>query len=527
MNVQSKFRLGRLVVYAILIAAIVWQGYRVLQRRSRIPAFRHRSFAVVHVDGNVERPGRYRVPDGTSRFELLQAAGLRSTSDITMLNLTEQIEEEERVNVGTLSSPAGLTSGRLSARLEFFLGDISIESREGTPRPSDQAGMYLVPGDVVNTDSTSQAEISVGPYTRIDIDNASQVAFDQIAAREGERTVTTVYQKEGTAWYRVVYTSKDERFKIVTGSAVVMPVGTGSDFMVEINPNAVRVHTLEGLLLVERPEGEEVLNLVAGQTLTVFGNRPFQITRTASDVSPNRQFAQLQRDREERRHENMPVNFVFCTLPHSYFLISVRFDRRDITVVSIPAQTSVEQFARGFSTLNESYLLGGTAYVETLVEQLVGTRVERHFVLEPQGLLQLVSAIGGLTLTVDTRAAQYMNVPPGPQHLDAQQVYTFMKPQVSGPADSKERQKVVLEALFKVARSRQVSLTTALAEKAVSVMQTDFTISEISDSYSRFTSRQGWAFKTVGLPGNPMQIGGKSIFAPNVDEARRLLFTES
>jgi len=387
--------------------------------------------------------------------------------------------------------------------------------------------MFLVAGDAVVTDSTSQAEISVGPYTRVDVDNSSEVVFEQIGVREGERTMTSVYQKEGLCWYRVVYTSKSERFKVVTESAVVMPVGTGSDFMVDQAPGSVRIHALEGLLLVERPGGEEVLNLVAGQTLTVFGNRPFQVTRTAADVSPNRQFAQLQRDREERREGDMPVNFVFCTLPYSYFLVSVRFDRREVTVVSIPSETSVERFARGFTTLNEAYLLGGSAYVESLVEQLVGTRVERHFDLDAQGLLQLVAAIGGLTVVVDTRAAQAMQLTPGPRQLDAEQVFTFMKPRISGVPDSKKRQKVVLEALFRLARSRQVAVTSKLAERAVSVMETDFTISEITEAYSRFSAIEGWQFRTLGLPGEPSRTGGKPVFAPNVDEARRLLFSES
>ncbi len=514
----------RFAVYVLLLAGIGWQAYRIAGHLGTPAAVDHDEYNIVYVDGNVERPGRYRVPDGTSRFELLRVAGVRPTSDISTLNLMGQLEDEEGVSVGTLSSPASVTARGNAVRLEFFLGDIAVRSESGNVRPRE-TGLVLVEGDRIIADSASQAEISMGPFTRIDIDQRSELVLDELPRDPTDRSYQ-VYQDKGTCWYRVVYATKGERMKVVTPAATATPAGTGADFMVECGGKATRIHALEGQITVQRPGGEEVINLVGNQTLTVYANRPFQVTRTASDVSAQRTFADLQKERGDLVVKNAPVNFVFCTLPDNYYFISVRYDESRAVVVSIPGETSVDQFAQGFNSLSQAFLLGGGPFVQSMVEQLLSTRVERYCALDKNGLLQIVTSLGSITVEVDNRAARFMGLTPGRQPLNAEQVFTFLKPRISGLEDTRLREERVLRALFEAVRTGNVVVNTALTQRALSVMESNFTVSEVLGAYAKFRARHGWSMSMARLPGTRRRMGSATVFTPDPSAARRLLFGE-
>lgn len=518
-------RAVRIGVYAILLGLIGWQGWQVAcHLRADCRALTTQRFAMVEVAGNVERPGTYRVPEGTTRFELLQVAGVRTTSDVSAIALEAGAEHGSRLDVGTMSSPAGLLLGRHLARLESFFGSISLRSYTGAMKAFQQ-GAPMAPGDAVVTDAASQVEISLGPYTRVDIDKNSEVIFDKVSAREGDRMSTELYQKSGISWYRVAQTAKGERFKVVTQTVVVSPSGANADFMIEVTPTMVRVHGLEGILLVERTGGEEVLNLMAGQSLSVYGNRPFQVTPRPSDVNAAQRFADLRASATAQTGDTpAPVNFIFCTVPSTYYFISVRFDTKSVTAVRLPPETSVEQYAQGFTTLNEAYLLGGPMFVLGLVEQIMGTRAERYTALMPDALRQLMRLVGSVTVQVDQKAADAMGLGVGPQRLEGDQILQYLKPGISGPEGARRRQEQVLQGLFNELRSGNLALTAALAERATSVMKTNFSITEIVSSYTRFSASTGWVFTTNTIPGAMQQAGRRSVFQADAEAARRMLF---
>ncbi|MBD3239328.1 MAG: hypothetical protein GF331_01990 [Chitinivibrionales bacterium] len=524
MSAHAKNGRARFVVYVLLLAGIGWQAFRIAGHLSEPAAMSHSGYHIVYVDGNVDRPGKYRVPDGTSRFELLRVAGVRPTSDISALNLAGQLQESENLSVGTLSSPATVSSRNNAVRLEFFLGDITIESKAGNVRPREP-GLVLLEGDRIFADSASQAEVSMGPFTRIDMDAGAELVLDKLPREAGERSYE-VYQHKGTCWYRVVYATKGERMKVVTPAATAMPGGTGADYMVELGARTTRIHVLEGQVTVQRPGGEEVINLVSNQTLTVFPNRPFQVTRTASDVSAQRIFAELQKERTDLVVKNAPVNFVFCTLPDNYYFISVRYDESRAVVVSIPGETSVENFARGFNTLGQAFLLGGGPFVQSMVEQLLSTRVERYCALDKQGLLQIVTTLGSITVEVDDRAARFMSLRPGRQPLNAEQVFTFLKPRISGSEDTRMREERVLRSLFDAVRGGSIVVTSALAQRALTVMESNFTAPEVVGAYAKFRAKQGWSMSMDHLPGARRRVGNATVFTPDPSAARRLLFGE-
>ena len=132
---KRKLSIFTVCIYLILIGATLWQGFLLLRHSQ--PRYGGTDIAMIDitVEGNVRRPGRYRVARGTTQFEILQVAGVRPTSDLSMLSLTAQLDSSDELTVGTLEKAVGVSEEPLSVRLEFFFGEISIVSVDGRSVP--------------------------------------------------------------------------------------------------------------------------------------------------------------------------------------------------------------------------------------------------------------------------------------------------------------------------------------------------------------------------------------------------------
>ncbi|MBD3390879.1 MAG: hypothetical protein GF418_02475 [Chitinivibrionales bacterium] len=509
----------RIVLYSLLGAAIAWQAVAVvnlLRRPAEIAPLRKIS---VHIDGNVERPGTYRVPLGTTQFEILKVAGVRMTSDLSGLSLGSQLEANENVSVGTLDKPVELGA---HVRLEFYLGELGLESLDGKDRPIKE-GMNINEGDRVRTGDDAQAEFSINSYSRVDMDNNTEIAFDKIGT-EGEKRAVEVFQWSGLCWYKVVYSTTQEMIKVVTPLAQITVAGKGSDFTVETSVSAVTVDNREGLLLVERPASGEAMNLIAGQQVTVHADgRPFEVAKTAPEAGVAERFAQLNKTKTEVLVKYMPLNILLCSPLGVFHLVSVQFDRSEVHTVHVPSNLYVADFAQGFATIREAYLYGGSAFASTLLERIMNVRVPKYAELDKEDVLRAVSTMGGIKVRVDNAAASAMRMRSGRHTMREQQVVDFMKPGLSGEADAVRRQNEVIRAIFDGFRSRSIVLTALMADQMLSGVESNVTSAELMKHYANFRSRPNWAMEAHSLPARSISVGGKAYLEPVLEGCRGLL----
>jgi hypothetical protein len=520
---KNKKRIATYAVYALLCGGIIWQLSHYIPRMLGADGSNEEETILVNVSGNVLRPGQYRIPSGTTHFEILKVAGIRPTSDISMLNLTQQITDNQQLQVGTMPNPVTIKKGVDKIRCEFFLGDVSVIAADGRTRPSEE-GMDIAQGDRMLTEEKSQAELSVSTFSRIDMDNFSELAFDKIGAVENARTSTCLLQKAGTCWYKIVYGSKNELFRITTPLVTVTVAGTGADFTITIKPDEINISNMDGLLLIERVGAAEAINLISGQSATVFNDsRPFQVSSIGSEANPADRFSLLTKEKASVMMRHMPLNFMFCGVPGVYYFGSVQFERGIIQMVNLPAETSVEEFVQGCSTLDQAFLYGGGIFVTTLIEQVLNTRIPKFCVLEKEDLIRIAGAIGGLKVTVDDKAASLMKLSKGPQKLTSHQLALLLKPGLSGTDDFKNRQINVIKALFDGLSSKNIIMTSLLAEQIFTNTQTNFSTSEIMDEYNKFTAVQNWTFKQAALPVKQNVRGSRMVLDPNLEECRKLI----
>jgi len=511
-------------VYAVLAAGIVFQAVRIVGHLRSPAAAGYDRYQVVTVSGNVSKPGTYRVPWGTTQFEILRVAGVRPTSDILGFDLARQIESDEEISVGTLGESVSLNVTTRSARLEFFLGELGVIDRNGQTRQARE-GLNIEEGDRIQTAEKSQAELSVGNFSRVDIDAFAEIAFDQIGLQEDDRTVTQLFHRSGTGWYKMVYGSKEELVRVMTESVSITVGGSGADFMVEALAGEYRIHNMDGLVLVERVNGDEAVNVIAGQSVVVYKDgRPFQVNRLMSEANPTERFSVLTEEKTNYLMRYMPLNILICGVPNIFYLINIRFDAGTINTVRIPATMSVDRFAQGFSTLDQAFLYGGSVFITTLLEQVFNTRITNYTVFTKDDGVRTASALGGLTVDVDEQAAQRMNVRPGPQKLTGAQLAQYASPSISGAGESERRTFEILKSLIESFRTRSLVITALLADQIVANIETNFSSVDLMNHYGRFSSRANWVTKNLNLPLNDVTVQGKVRSEPDLDKTRTMLF---
>jgi len=518
----AKRRIALVSVYAILCSAIAWQlTYYVPKFLGRDPSDAVEQILVT-VSGNVLHPGQYKVPAGTTHFEILKVAGVKPTSDISSFLLTQQITDNQQLQVGTMPNPVTMKPGSDKIRCEFFLGDVSVIAADGHTKPKED-GLEITQGDRLLTEEKSQTELSVSTFSRIDVDNFSELLFDKISVQENNRSTTWLTQKSGTCWYKIVYGSKGELFRVTTPLAIVTVAGTGADFTITNKSDEITIDNMDGLLLIERTGSSEAINLISGQSATIFNdNRPFQVTSLGNEGNPSERFSSLTKEKANVIMRHMPLNFVFCGVPGVYCFGSVDFERGVVSIINLRPETSVEEYVQGCTTIDQAFLYGGGIFVTTLMEQITGTRIPKFFVLEKEDIIRIAGSIGGLKLSVDDKAASLMGLAKGPQKLTSHQLAAYLRPSLSGTEDFRSRQNNVLKAVFDGLTSKNIVMTSLLAEQIFTNIHTNFSAKEVMDEYTKFTNVQSWTFRQNAMPVKQNVRGGKIVFDPDIEAYKKL-----
>jgi len=509
-----------MVLYAVMAAAIAWQAVLVLSLLRRPPRIGPLRKIAVTVRGNVERPGMYRVPLGTTQFEILKVAGVRMTSDLSGLSLGNQVEANQDISVGKLKKEVGLAA---HVRLEFFLGGLTIEAAEGKERPV-QEGISAEMGDRVRTKEDGQAEFSINAYSRIDLDRNTEIAFDRIGVDDAGKPLVEVFQWAGLCWYKIVYAKKEEAIKVVTPAGQLTVGGKGADFTVEAGVASVVIENREGVLLVERLKTGEALNLIAGQAVTLQADgRPFEVATASIDATIAERFSTLNKAKAEEIVKYMPLNVLISSPLGVFHLISVQFDRNQVQSVYLPGQLYIADFAQGFATLREAYLYGGSAFATTLIERIFNTRISKYAVLEKDDVLRAVSTLGGVNVPVDEAAASVMRIKGGKRKLKDEDLVSFMRPGLSGEADAVRRQTEVIKAIFDGFSSNNIVLTALMADQIMSGIESNMGSAEVMKHYANFKSRPNWTFQSQKLPSKSVSLRGRTYMEPVLESCRKLL----
>jgi anionic cell wall polymer biosynthesis LytR-Cps2A-Psr (LCP) family protein len=512
------------VFYILFSGVIALQSYS-LYSTLRAPK-KSNSFDTIqiNVNGNVRNPGLYRALKGTTHYEILKVAGIRPTSDLSALQLFNQVTDSANLEVGTRDA-VNIDLKPLTARLEFFFGELSVIAGDGRSLPQ-HSGLTINQGDRIITEEASQAEVSIGNYTRIDLDKFTELVFDKVGGLENDHNVVELYQKNGGIWYKAVYEKNTDLLKIVTQNSSFTVGGSGADFFIDIQPDQTTVNLQDGLVLVEKLDGSESINLITGQTVTIYNDgRPFQITKLVSEFNTNEIFSQLSKEKINYLSKYMPLNILLCAPPAVFYVLNVNYQNSVINTTQIPSQTLIGTFAQDIESLAQAYLYGGPVFVSTFIERILNLKIHKYIVIDKNSLIQIAGAMGGLSTVVNDNAAAELNIARGTQKLTGNQLLTYLTP-AAGFEESRIRQASLIRNLYEDLRKKSFIPTLLLSEQLLTNTESNFIPSDIMEQYNKFMNKTSWSFKEHTFPATAVKLNYSTCYEPDLVKSG-ILFTEN
>jgi len=513
-------------IYALIVAVIAWQAFVLVTGiREHKAASPWEQLLDVTISGNVEHPGVYRVPNGMTQFEILKVAGVRPTSDISEFALSYPLTDNQKLDVGTTAQPVTITNSNECIRLEYAVGNTRAVSASGATL-SPQPGMIFHQNDVIKTDNGNQVELSVNTYSKIDLDAGSEMSFNKNNAQENGKKVTEVNQKTGLCWYTIAYASPAEQFTTVVPGATISATGKGADFVVDIKTNGTTITAISGQLLLTRPQSSEAIRMVSGQQAVLSGtDQPLHVVQTAVPVNPQERFLKLTKEKQSYTSQSMPLNFLFCAAPSIYYLVSIQYDKGIVQMVYLPGNTTIDQLAPGVLNLDQAFLYGSTAFLSSIVEQLLNTRIPKYCVFERKDLAFTAGALGGLAMNLDAQSAAKLGLSAGANKLSEQQLVGYMRH--SGSPASEEsftmKQDQVFTAFFEALKSKNLVLSPLLIEQILSQIKSNFTTTEVVNHYTKFYEIQNWSLHKIVLPVKKVTQNGQVRYEPVLEKCATLL----
>lgn len=195
-------------------------------------------------------------------------------------------------------------------------------------------------------------------------------------------------------------------------------------------------------------------------------------------------------------------------------IMMARFDPKtnSFSVLSIPRDTNVSVPGYGHQKINGANALGGESLAIRTVQALTGVPIEHFVVLNVHGLVELVDALGGITVQIpkkmkyrDRTAKLNINLSPGPYTLNGSEAMGFVRfrHDALGDIGRVQRQEIFIRAVMDKAMSpaswAKVPELLKLAQKHV---KTDLTVPEIMQILSFVRSVPKSNQHMIMLPGN-------------------------
>ncbi|HHZ16101.1 MAG TPA: LCP family protein [Peptococcaceae bacterium] len=165
-------------------------------------------------------------------------------------------------------------------------------------------------------------------------------------------------------------------------------------------------------------------------------------------------------------------------------LASLDGDKKLGRLLSIPRDTRVK-IKGSWDKVNAAYVYGGVELAQKTIEDFLDVRIDRYVIINFDGLIKMVDAVGGIEVDVPVRMykpLEGINLKPGLQHLDGEQVlaYARFRGTPGGDIDRAARQQEVLQLLAeKVLKTANPTRLAELIEIAGKEIKTDLSFKEM------------------------------------------------
>lgn len=451
---------------------------------------------MVEVLGNVERPGRYRCPKGTTKFSILERAGIRNNSDLRLVQVAETVENNQSLSVGVGKAVGIKEQVTLGwARVNFFLGSFFLFDSLGKKTPVEVN--KLVPlQSALQTEADGRGEILLSDASTFTLWPNSRCQINKVLTVNAEGIKETEVAMLAGQGEFLIRPQGTNRLYILTPQCKVLVKGTELSVLISRDQTTVKV--INGFVEVQRLKDSTRINLVGGQftTIGVDTLAPLEVKYLSAEPQQEKDQREIfRREKQNYLEKNASYKMLYVANPAIFIVLNLDPSAKVISLNRIPGDLNISNIVEGFEKLDQAYLFGGPQFTVSICERLTSVKLNFYLIQTVEDVKLTLGRMGNLPVDVDVAAAKLLGIGSGVQTLTPDQAFQFMGPRISGLKDASERQNKVMEAIFKVVKEKKMRLSPLFAESILQGTKTDLSAKKIMDMYKTFSLSEDWAFK--------------------------------
>ena len=202
------------------------------------------------------------------------------------------------------------------------------------------------------------------------------------------------------------------------------------------------------------------------------------------------------------------------------------------TLLSIPRDTRVKIYGRGYDKINAAFAYGGVRLTESTVENFLGIDIDHYIMIDTSSFVKIIDAIGGVDIDVEKRmfyedpwddnGGLVIDLYPGQQHMDGKTAVTYVRYRDSeGDIGRVKRQQAFMAAcLDKVTSPEIVPRIPKILREVIDAVETDMSLRQLLEVAGALKAAQQNGLETDMVPGYPLYIDDISYWIPDVELLR-------
>ena len=214
------------------------------------------------------------------------------------------------------------------------------------------------------------------------------------------------------------------------------------------------------------------------------------------------------------------------------FVATIDTDAKKVTMLSIPRDTRVRIPGHGWDKINHAYAFGGSKLSKTSVENLLGVKIDYTVVVNINGFIRMIDAIGGVTIDIDKRmqyadpyddnGGLYINLQPGVQKLNGKTAIEYVRYRDDeGDIGRVARQQKFLKALLQeFTKPQLITKLPELVKQFSTALRTDMPRNEMLKLIPTVSDAAKSGLATEWVSGTPIWIQDVSYWLPDIKELR-------
>ena len=202
------------------------------------------------------------------------------------------------------------------------------------------------------------------------------------------------------------------------------------------------------------------------------------------------------------------------------------------TLLSIPRDTRVRIYGRGYDKINAAFSYGGVDLAAETVEDFLGIDIDHYVLINTNSFVKIIDAIGGVDIDVEKRmlyedpwdddGGLVIDLYPGEQHMDGKTAVTYVRYRDSeGDIGRVKRQQAFMAACMdKVTSPEIVPRIPKIVREVIDAVETDMSLRQLLELAGSLKAAQKNGLETDMVPGYPLYIDEISYWIPDVEELR-------